>query len=371
MRKFIAISACTLLLSLLGASGLNQNSLNILNESSADLQSTNVEQNVTDTEGKNLLNINKVADAEKVSTSVNTDQNGYSPIDLDKTEVKGATVTNEAAVKTCSKSGKASCKKDTNCSTNSCTAAKKCSTKKGQSLTYKNIDLSKCKNAKEIVKKLQVNGYSNITSSNVKDNNSLAGIIKNIEKKATCKGSCKSEAKQEVATKVGQNKAKTKTATATETAKPVVTKTTKTTTPTTTQATNTAATNNSNMNSYASQVLKLVNQERAKQGLSALTTASSLSSAANVRAKETFSSFSHTRPNGTTFSTVLKEFNVSYRTAGENIAYGQKTPQEVVTGWMNSPGHRANILNGNYGKIGIGVYKASNGRIYWSQLFTN
>jgi uncharacterized protein YkwD len=113
-----------------------------------------------------------------------------------------------------------------------------------------------------------------------------------------------------------------------------------------------------------------VNQERAKVGLSALTTNTSLTNAANKRAQETVQSFSHTRPNGTNFNTVFKEFNVSYRTAGENIAYGQKTPQEVVTGWMNSPGHRANILNGNFGKIGIGVYK-SNGVIYWSQLFTN
>ena len=113
-----------------------------------------------------------------------------------------------------------------------------------------------------------------------------------------------------------------------------------------------------------------MNQERAKAGLSALTTHSALTNAANKRAKETQQSFSHTRPNGTNFNTVLKEFNISYRAAGENIAYGQKTPQEVVTGWMNSPGHRANILKADFGKIGIGVYK-SNGVIYWSQLFTN
>ncbi|NLK74862.1 MAG: hypothetical protein GX288_06175 [Clostridiales bacterium] len=115
----------------------------------------------------------------------------------------------------------------------------------------------------------------------------------------------------------------------------------------------------------------MVNQERAKAGLSALTSNSTLTAAANKRAEETVQLFSHTRPNGTSFSTVLGEFGIQYRTAGENIAYGQRTPQEVVTGWMNSPGHRANILNGNFGKIGIGVYQSSNGTIYWTQVFTN
>ena len=114
-----------------------------------------------------------------------------------------------------------------------------------------------------------------------------------------------------------------------------------------------------------------MNIERSKAGLSALSTNSTLTAAEDKRAQETKQSFSHTRPNGSSFSTVLKEFNISYRTAGENIAYGQRTPQEVVTGWMNSPGHRANILNANFGKIGIGVYQASNGTIYWTQLFTN
>lgn len=127
----------------------------------------------------------------------------------------------------------------------------------------------------------------------------------------------------------------------------------------------------SNTSNFANQVLNLVNQERAKQGLSALSTTSVLSQAANKRAQETSRSFSHTRPDGTSFSTVLAEYNITYMAAGENIAYGQKTPQEVVTGWMNSPGHRANILNSKFNKIGIGVYQASNGTIYWSQLFTN
>lgn len=142
---------------------------------------------------------------------------------------------------------------------------------------------------------------------------------------------------------------------------------------TTPSTTGTSTANSSSLVSenYANQVLVLVNQERAKQGLSALSMTSALQQAAGVRAKETAQSFSHTRPNGSSFSTVLNAYAITYNAAGENIAYGQSTPQEVVTGWMNSPGHRANILNTRFHKIGIGVYKASNGTYYWEQLFTD
>ena len=120
---------------------------------------------------------------------------------------------------------------------------------------------------------------------------------------------------------------------------------------------------------FASQVAALVNAERAKYGLSALTVDTKVQQAALVRAKETAQSFSHTRPNGSSFSTVLTEAGVSYRTAGENIAYGQTTPQQVMNAWMNSSGHRANILNANYTTIGVG-YTVINGTAYWAQLFT-
>lgn len=120
---------------------------------------------------------------------------------------------------------------------------------------------------------------------------------------------------------------------------------------------------------FASQVAALVNAERAKYGLSALTVDTKVQQAALVRAKETAQSFSHTRPNGSSFSTVLTEAGVSYRTAGENIAYGQSTPQQVMNAWMNSSGHRANILNANYTTIGVG-YTVINGTAYWAQLFT-
>lgn len=120
---------------------------------------------------------------------------------------------------------------------------------------------------------------------------------------------------------------------------------------------------------FASQVAALVNAERAKYGLSALTVDTRVQQAALVRAKETAQSFSHTRPNGSSFSTALTEAGVSYRTAGENIAYGQTTPQQVMNAWMNSSGHRANILNANYTTIGVG-YTVINGTAYWAQLFT-
>ncbi len=120
---------------------------------------------------------------------------------------------------------------------------------------------------------------------------------------------------------------------------------------------------------FASQVAALVNAERAKYGLSALTVDTKVQQAALVRAKETAQSFSHTRPNGSSFSTALTEAGVSNRTAGENIAYGQTTPQQVMNAWMNSSGHRANILNANYTTIGVG-YTVINGTAYWAQLFT-
>lgn len=136
--------------------------------------------------------------------------------------------------------------------------------------------------------------------------------------------------------------------------------------PTQTQLPETQALSGSNAN----QVLQLVNQERAKAGLSALAANGTLTNAANKRATEIVSVFDHTRPNGSSFFTVLEEHGVSMTTAGENIAYGQRSPSEVVTAWMNSPGHAANILSGKFGKLGVGVYE-TNGTIYWVQLFTN
>ena len=79
--------------------------------------------------------------------------------------------------------------------------------------------------------------------------------------------------------------------------------------------------------------------------------------------------FDHTSPTyGSPFD-MMKKFNISYNTAGENIAMGQKTPSEVMNSWMNSSGHRANILNSTYTELGVGIQKDSNGTIYWTQMF--
>ena len=121
--------------------------------------------------------------------------------------------------------------------------------------------------------------------------------------------------------------------------------------------------------SFAAQVVELVNAQRAQAGLSALRLDTNAAQAAQTRAKEIQTSFSHTRPNGSHFSTALKEAGVSYRSCGENIAWGQKTPEEVMEGWMNSSGHRANILNPEYTAIGVGYAQNGAGTGYWTQLF--
>lgn len=119
---------------------------------------------------------------------------------------------------------------------------------------------------------------------------------------------------------------------------------------------------------FEAEVLRLVNSERAKYGISPLAQDKGASEVAHLRAKEIVQSFSHTRPNGSSCFTAAKELGVSYASAGENIAYGYPTPQKVVEGWMNSDGHRKNILSSAFSKTGIGCYK-SNGVLYWSQFF--
>ena len=121
---------------------------------------------------------------------------------------------------------------------------------------------------------------------------------------------------------------------------------------------------------YAKQVAILVNRERSSYGLQPVKYSPLLSEAANVRSSELRKNFSHTRPNGTSCFTVLKEFDISYFSAAENIAYGQRNPEIVMNAWMNSSGHRANILSKNVEYIGVGVVY-SNGIYYWTQLFAS
>lgn len=119
----------------------------------------------------------------------------------------------------------------------------------------------------------------------------------------------------------------------------------------------------------AEAVASLVNAARQDAGLSELELDADLCAAAQARAQEIAQSFSHTRPDGSSCFTILEEFGVSYRAAGENIAMGQRTPEEVMDGWMNSSGHRANILNGTFTSIGVGYYVDGAGAAHWVQIF--
>ena len=122
---------------------------------------------------------------------------------------------------------------------------------------------------------------------------------------------------------------------------------------------------------YIQEVVRLVNVERQKAGLAPLELDNNLTYAACCRSVENayYDNFSHTRPDGTSCLTVFGEYNrQDYRRAGENIAMRQKTPAEVVEDWMQSPGHKMNIL-GKFTKIGVGVAADKKGQLYWTQLF--
>lgn len=119
----------------------------------------------------------------------------------------------------------------------------------------------------------------------------------------------------------------------------------------------------------AEAVTSLVNAARRDAGLSELELDADLCAAAQARAQEIAQSFSHTRPDGSSCFMILEEFGISYRAAGENIAMGQRTPEEVMDGWMNSSGHRANILNGTFTSIGVGYYVDGAGAAHWVQIF--
>lgn len=124
----------------------------------------------------------------------------------------------------------------------------------------------------------------------------------------------------------------------------------------------------SGVTAYEAEVVRLVNEERAKNGLSPLLHNWELSRVARYKSDDMRrnSYFSHTSATyGTPFQ-MIKNFGISYRSAGENIAKGYKTPAAVVEGWMNSSGHRANILNKSFTEIGVGYVAEGN---YWTQMF--
>ena len=124
----------------------------------------------------------------------------------------------------------------------------------------------------------------------------------------------------------------------------------------------------STVTNYEEEVVRLVNEIRKQNGLRELTYDWQLSRVARIKSEDMRDNryFSHTSPTyGSPFQ-MMKSFGITYRSAGENIARGQATPQAVVNAWMNSSGHRANILNPSFTHIGVGF--AANGR-YWTQMF--
>lgn len=119
------------------------------------------------------------------------------------------------------------------------------------------------------------------------------------------------------------------------------------------------------------QVLQLVNQERSKAGLKALSMNWELQRTARVKACDMSQKgyFDHNSPTyGSPFD-MMRAFGVSYRTAGENIAAGQKTPAEVMQSWMNSQGHRENILKSDFSHLGVGYCEGGSMSPYWVQMF--
>jgi len=121
---------------------------------------------------------------------------------------------------------------------------------------------------------------------------------------------------------------------------------------------------------YAGGIVSQTNAERRKAGLRDLSIDNELTAAANQRARELVSRFSHTRPDGRSYETVLRECHVSaYKSWGENILYNMsEDPADAMRSWMNSSGHRANILGRDFTHIGVGVYR-SGGKVYVVQLF--
>ncbi len=126
--------------------------------------------------------------------------------------------------------------------------------------------------------------------------------------------------------------------------------------------------------SQENEVIRLVNVERSRAGLPALSTNWQLCRVARYKSADMAQPppkgyFSHTSPTyGSPFQ-MMQNFGLQFTSAGENIAYGQRTPAEVMRDWMNSPGHRNNILSRSYSQIGVGLAKNSSGVCYWTQQF--
>ena len=119
------------------------------------------------------------------------------------------------------------------------------------------------------------------------------------------------------------------------------------------------------------QIVALVNEKRAEAGLGPLAIDETMMAGAEIRAEEQKASFSHTRPDGRTCDTVFDDLSIPMSYFGENLAMGgDGTPSVIVDSWMNSEGHRANIMDGEFDRIGVGCYESGN-CTYWAQIFAD
>lgn len=127
----------------------------------------------------------------------------------------------------------------------------------------------------------------------------------------------------------------------------------------------------SSMSEMTKKVVDLVNKERVNRGLQPLAIDAKLTDCAQAKAQDMVNKnyFAHNSPTyGSPFN-MMEQWGIKFTAAGENIAEGQRTAEEVMTSWMNSPGHRSNILSDSFADIGVGVAKDKNGVLYWSQMF--
>lgn len=143
---------------------------------------------------------------------------------------------------------------------------------------------------------------------------------------------------------------------------------------TTTTASTTLAlnTNTAEVNDISSQVLELVNAERAKKGVAPLTTTDDLKEAANIRSAELETSYEHVRPDNRRFYSVLEDKDINYLHAAENIAWGKgknNTAESVVTSWVNSSSHYSTMIDSKYTAVGISCHILPDGTYYWAQVF--
>ena len=129
----------------------------------------------------------------------------------------------------------------------------------------------------------------------------------------------------------------------------------------------------SGISSIEMEVIRLVNIERQKHGIAPLVASSALSNVARKKSEDMGINnyFSHTSPTYGSSSNMMRTFGINSSYSGENIAKGQLSAESVMRGWMNSSGHRDNILNPSFKTIGVGHYKTSNGTNLWTQMFTN